>query len=923
MILHRLVVLCCLAAWAQAGEAWVDQVEQLLRHDSAPTAWQALVHESDPGDRVPADARQRWLSDWRRESEQDTPRKPGPPTAARDDLGVPYPTDVRDDPERLIPEVVRFIGDPERHDRAVTCLIQFHLTAARADALRPLVPWLADPNWSKAEDRLRLIQSLDRIILPEAEPGLLRVLEHETGYEQAAAADALASMRCTPAIPLLRRLTSDGTDLDHHLMGILRARAALGGFTEDEALQALEAWARAGDDVERFSPVVCVAGVVSGTPAIATDALARRVLARVAGLGAEPAVAQRLRERVTTWRVPAALDAFLDDLAAGEAGTWPLLEHLADPGALRQQRGERLRLLAQGTGVSAGLAVILSGDVAALERAFTSTNAALLASVCAAGRVSGAQPPGVIASALGHPSPVVQRAALMWASETTDPAVRAAIHSHQPGQMILGRLPGWDPGHHTKDGFTAWEDRLRQRFREPDPPTRILALLSGSYWGETGQMIIEERATGARLILAPDRDRYRIRDLSAEELAIFRQSMDRVDVGRLPAAEFLVHDGIQYEHVELTSAGGFRVWMNNPETRPASPWDILVHAWFALAEPTAPVIWPVLDTIPGARVLYDGGLQGLPCAAVDGSDGVRVLRRSWRRGEIVPGSGWYRLTDGMPTPCDPPPRWPVIRAEEPKDFHVSGRRGWQALVSGSEVVEGNPYGESRTQGGLWWLLPDKPVLIVAGMYRAPLAIPGTTTVLVEKVAGAADETVFAVVDCPTGKTSDCGALPPGNWKTLGWVAARQAFLLESWEPDARVGSSDPAIAAEGEAALALGGGLVPTRNSRLLWFDPRTGVATPTTGEAAPLRDLDHRPLQPVLGREELMWAALPTRHGTRIGHYDPAKLIFTAVAQIDGLDFSSQECWVDEAGDRLLLSLRGDLLSVPLARLRLPAASP
>jgi len=922
---RRILILWLAIGCAYTAEPWIDQVESLLRYDPEPTAWQALVPKGDPGDHVPADARKR----WQREQDDDSSDipTPVPPEDERDELGVPTPAAVRAAPDRLIPATKLFIGnaDRQRHDRAVTSLIQFHLKDARMDALRPLVPWLLDPAWSTAPDRNRLIQSLSRVIVPEAEGGLLRVLEHESGWERRAAAEALAAMGCTSAIPLLRRLTTDGTNLEDHLMAFLRARAALGGFTEAEALQALEAFARASDDQERFSLVNGTAMVVSETPMITTDALARLVLARGVELAAEPPIAQRLHDLVTTWSVPAALDAFLDDLASGQVRIWPLVSHLRDPAALRRERGERLRTIARSTGPVAGFATILLGDPTALDQALASNDAALVASLCAAGRLTGEQPPAAIAAAVDHPSPVVQRAALLWAVETTDPTVRAAIYARNAGQMIiLGRMPGWDPGHHTKDGFAGWEARLRHQLRQPDPPTRILALLSGSYWGETEQMIIEERAIGARLILAPDRDRFRIRDLGTEELAAFRQTMDQVGVSRLPAAEFYVDDGTQYEHVELDSSGGFRVWMNNPQTQPASPWEILVHAWWELGKKTTPVQWPVLDTIVGARVLYDGGVDGLACAAVDGSDGVRILRRHFYHNDDPTGTGWFRLADGKTTPCDRPAQWPEVR-EPPKGYNISQRRGWQALVAGSEVVEGNPYGESKTQSGLWWLLPDNPTLFAAGMYRTPVAIPGTTTVLVEKALGEywSETTQFQVIDCHTGAATPCNNIPPGRWITLAWIAARNAFLLESWEPDGRATSDDPAIAAEGEVALALGGGLRPAQNSRLLWLDPHTGIVTPTTGDPTPLRDLDHRPLQPVLGREGLVWATLPLRHGTRIGHYDPAQLVFTPVAQVDGLDFSGEECWVDEADDRVLISLRGDLLLVPLAGLRLPAAKP
>lgn len=918
---RRILLLWLAIGWTCAAEPWIEQVETLLRYDPEPRAWRALVPTGDPGDLVPADARARWEREHQSNEERNAVPTPVPIADERDDLGVPTPSAVRAAPDRLIPEAVRFIGhtDRQRHDRAVACLIQFHLGDARMDALRPLVPWLSDPKWSAAKDRLRLIQSLDRIIVPEAEAGLLLVLEHEADYERRGAAEALVAMRCTSAVTLLRQLTTDGTDLGHHLSTILRARAVLGGFTEQEALQALEADARAGDDQERFSPVLCAAEVVSEISTIATDALAKKVLARCMELAPEPLIAQRLRERVTTWDVPAALDAFLNNLEQNRVDIRPLVSHLRDSAALRRERGERLRAMARGAGAMAGFSSILTGDPTVLNQALSGNDAAVIASLCAAGRLSGNQPPAAISTALDHPSPVVQRAAMLWGVETTDPTVRAAIYARQAGQMIiLGRMPGWDPGHHTKDGFAGWEERLRHQLRQPDPPTRIFALLSGSYWGETRQMVIEERAASARLILAPDRDRIRIRNLSTQELATFRQTLDQVAVSHLPAAEFVVHDGTQYEHVELDNAGGFRVWMNNPQTRPASPWDILVHAWFALGEDTPPVQWPVLDTIVGARVLYDGGVDGLPCAAVDGSDGVRILRMHFYHNDDDTGTGWFRLADGKTTPCDRPTFWPEVR-KPPGDPSLEHRRPWQTLVLGNEIVSGSVYSGEKSQSGLWWLRADGPVLVKEGLYRFPLAIPGTTQVVV-KTAGKfwLDHPSLQVLDCVSGKTITC-QVPVGDWKPVYWEAQRGRMLLEDMEPDERASSDDPAIAAEGEVALALGSGLRPAKKPRLLWLDPHTGAVTPATGDPTPLRDLDRRPLQPVLGREELVWAALPLRHGTRIGHYDPAQLTFTPVAQVDGLDFSSQECWVDEAGDRLLLSLRGDLLLIPLTKLRYP----
>ena len=61
-------------------------------------------------------------------------------------LFTPLAHVVGDDPDRLIPLVVPLVGNdsPDVHDNAVNCLVNID----RPDALRPLVPWLANAEWS-------------------------------------------------------------------------------------------------------------------------------------------------------------------------------------------------------------------------------------------------------------------------------------------------------------------------------------------------------------------------------------------------------------------------------------------------------------------------------------------------------------------------------------------------------------------------------------------------------------------------------------------------------------------------------------------------------------------------------------------------------------------------------------------------------
>jgi hypothetical protein len=140
-------------------------------------------------------------------------------------------------PDYWIPRLVPLVGSRNRaeHDNAVRCLVQFHLERARADALKPLLPWLSDPAWaSAAEDgRLRLIQSMDRVNLPESVPGLMWVAEHDDEFELSGAADALAHYKAKEAVPVLKSALSRTHDT-YHRREVMRALIDLGGYDMQE-----------------------------------------------------------------------------------------------------------------------------------------------------------------------------------------------------------------------------------------------------------------------------------------------------------------------------------------------------------------------------------------------------------------------------------------------------------------------------------------------------------------------------------------------------------------------------------------------------------------------------------------------------------------------------------------------------------------
>ncbi|MCA9797505.1 MAG: HEAT repeat domain-containing protein, partial [Candidatus Eremiobacteraeota bacterium] len=110
---------------------------------------------------------------------------------------------VKDEPEHWVPLLVSQLGNPDInvHDNAVQVLAGI----PRAEALEPLLPWLYDRSWSRAEGRQELVTSLRKVHPPGAASALLHVMTHsEVEFERAEAAESLAGYPDPLHIPVIR-----------------------------------------------------------------------------------------------------------------------------------------------------------------------------------------------------------------------------------------------------------------------------------------------------------------------------------------------------------------------------------------------------------------------------------------------------------------------------------------------------------------------------------------------------------------------------------------------------------------------------------------------------------------------------------------------------------------------------------------------
>jgi hypothetical protein len=287
---------------------------------------------------------------------------------------------VRNAPDRWIPIMTRLVSDPDRavHDNAVESLIQFQLREGRKDALEPLLPWLSDPKWSSADDRLRLIQSVPDLDMREAVLGLISVVGEEKGeeYERSYAAESLAHFRDPRAVPALRLALTREKGSDHRRR-IIQGLIACGGVAPEEAAADVESFAQytlTSEGQERWEKAAYSLGSTDLPAEIAlggyiaqqgpeSDRTAELLVKRIDELPtSNPALAGRLQKLTSEWKSATADRAILRHLHKGAVTAADLASALDRRESMQKTVAPELKELESPAGFPSGIAAVLAAD---------------------------------------------------------------------------------------------------------------------------------------------------------------------------------------------------------------------------------------------------------------------------------------------------------------------------------------------------------------------------------------------------------------------------------------------------------------------------------------------------------------------------------------------------------------------------------
>ena len=858
-------------------------------------------------------------------------------------LRMPLVSKIGEDPDHWIPIVTKLVSSSDRavHDNAVECLIHFQLGNARRDALTPLLPWLFDPKWSSASDRLRLIQSMERLDMRESVPGLIAVLNQPVDEaERAYAAESLTYFRDSRAAPELRKGMGSIGDTNYRRM-FIAALIASGGMSDTEAASAVEEYVRMKntpkgsetlENAEYSWPKVPLSVPISIGQYLAereapSEGVMSMLLSRAEGLvSSDSQISEMLRDVVHRWPSIVGDRDIARQIQSDSSFARSVAYALLRRDSFTKNCSDAIAAPTSLKGTPAGIFAVLSGDHQRESDILTGSDGIAIQALFAGARL------------VREPLPLDQVERIYDSGDTTleqvsgayliaedSPRARQIFHSRSKGLVIVGaRQAGADPGHHSYSDFDTLENKLVELMSGDDAYDEALALLSAGYWGDGGQIVIGRRGNESMITYFDDSARRYRRRLGVEELKTLQEVIESEKVDDLGPLNQMVFDGMQFEYVHLTKNQGRRVFMNNPGSSDSggSVYDRLCISFEKLLRHgPLTVEYPDLAKLPGFEVLIaDRRFHVLSFWKEGNEERLRIYPGRNFGGEAVAysspgstvaitqlpeikGSMWVSIVKGALEASKQPATFPaddpmsVVPDKFQKDDEDRQLPGLWALTNGSTSTTYRA-GEFQDKQGLWkFQAGKKPRFLTPDVFSPVISSDGKWAVVTKRGDSSKQASSVVRVNLNSGAIQAVDVPEAERVQAISYVSELQRFLVtRATEPDA--------------SSRGLAG---PDKLEYWL-LDAETGHATLTNDEVRPLTHIGARPLQST-GEPGEFWTAIPSENsgGTDIGRYEARSSRFTPLLHVPSLQFNSQSIWVDPGANAVFIVYKSHLLRLSL----------
>jgi len=822
-------------------------------------------------------------------------------------------------PERWLPVISNLVGHAQRtvHRTAVRCLAE-HLDRELDDKKKKeiaqrLAPWLTEPNWADADDRLGFIQSLDDVQAPELLSGLFWVLEHdENPNNRAAAAEALPQYRDQRAVPALRRAL-EKEEVENLRERIVTALAECGGFSDDEMVAAVETYvkmvateagaeeinqAKSGDSKKALPLQISVGSILSESQTLpGSEGVVVKLIERAKSLRAsQPAIARQILRRIEGLPLPAVEINLIERIGAGWADLDSLKLAIENRDSVRKSARDELYSLIKQGGYAAGVAAAILKDEREHRETLEGTDAnAQLALIAGASYLRDKLPVELVARLLNSPNLALSKAAERYLEIEDSAEARKQVLARRRGEAYIlgdgagvGRLRSLN-----------WEEEARKEIKSRNDLEAIYGLAQAGL-SEIYGVIIRVRGGKAEISLYEVEGRREVRALTVSEFEELRGFTSRQEVEDLGPEGYACpnHQGCYY-YLRLTKNGGRRIMLYALRRAPKNPTlhEELSGLFYRLSKSGEFITrYEIEDKIPGVEVLLADKKQEALMVCGAGRE-IRVLigekGADYKRGVAEAIPEWREFSSGAPGKVtDDPPACRVLSAI-PVLMKIKWNSHYAAFSEPAPVGSAWIYSSPGEDAGVWKLEPGaEPVKIIDGSYAHPVASPDGKWLVAIKTVKEGGEYIWRLVrhNLQTGKEFQV-TMPNGDYgPPVAFVAAHGKVLL------GRLGyHGEPQL---GEINYLL---------------DPETGTVQQVKGEFRPLREVFARELQPT-GNPNEFWAAITDsqKRVTNIGRYDSKTFAFTPLIELQGLTLSNSDFWVDATGGKIWLTYRGHLLRIP-----------
>jgi hypothetical protein len=866
----------------------------------------------------------------------------------------PLKTLFERDPDKWIPLAAKMVEsrDDAVRRNAASCLVKYAVDHPRRDAILPVLRWLTDPDWLdiSGSEYARLIGALDKLEMPESVPALIWVVEHDGGADASYAARTLAHYRDPRAVPAMKKaLAEEG--YEEHRHNILQGLIASGGLSEEEQVAGLEAYAvRLNADGGRAElmryrshgdeplPLPVSVGNYLAKQKDAPDSLVRAVLARAEVLRkSDPARARALLGVAEDWQAKQVESDMLRRVGAGSADAETIANALGRRAKLRESLTPALHILAGGGGSPQGFAAVMLGDEALARSILDSKDARAQVALLACARTTQTTlPVAQVGVLLRGKDELLALAAERYLLAEDSREARALLWARHPGEAFV---TGWRDDRTPVGGgnFSAMgraEEKLRaELFGKEDAPLELFALLDND---ERPTRVIRVYERGAVFTRYEDASRYRVRAVTLEELGGFRNFVatnNLLDLG--PQISPCHYDCYASEFLSVTRESGRRVFSQQG----FAAWLGVLLAFDRLGLEGSKLHYLLEDEIKGLEILVADETLSVSEVWQKGDD-LRVLVESAETPEDEARRSRADDDDGDDVDdddgVDDEARAAAARAKHRMEWLESkrARTSWRAFAAGKlganaaqpegysasfETAAEIDYSEfpyhfnerparasasgfyvlAGNAGGLWKQSRGGKAVRLSGegSYANPLVTPdGAWAVAAKTDSDWARPNGVVRFDLRNNREYTVSLPPASQFEPVAYVAAHGKVLLRRARDDGDTKDSSGPAAPE------------------FYLLDAATGRTQAISGLFEPLLQEATRPLQPT-GRPDEVWAAIPDRskNETRVGRYSLRDFSFHALLTVPHLTFDSFRMWVDEAGAKLLVVYKGQLLRMPL----------